>query len=221
MKVILTGATGYVGEGVLLAMLDDQRIEQILSVGRRPCGHTHPKLKEYIVPDLLTLKADDPQLVGYDVCFFIAGITSVGTPADIYRVISHDIPVHFASILPHKEKMTYIYLSGAGTSNNGRLAWQQVKSSTERETQAMGFAHAYGWRPMFMHPYKGQINHQVKAQKAVLVLYPLLRLSGQICTMKEMVNAMYNAATQGYPKPNLEAGDIIKCSKQSNLSNNQ
>ncbi len=221
MKVILTGATGYVGEGVLLAMLDDQRIEQILSVGRRPCGHTHPKLKEYIVPDLLTLKADDPQLVGYDVCFFIAGITSVGTPADIYRVISHDIPVHFASILPHKEKMTYIYLSGAGTSNNGRLAWQQVKSSTERETQTIGFAHAYGWRPMFMRPYKGQNNHQVKAQKAVLVLYPLLRLLRSICSMPEMVNAMYHAATQGYPKPNLEAGDIIKCSKQSNLSNNQ
>ena len=213
MKVILTGTTGYVGEGVLLALLDDERIEQVLSVGRRPCGHTHPKLKEYIVSDLLTLQAGDPQLEGYDICFFIAGITSVGTPADTYRIISHDIPVHFASILPHKDQMTFIYLSGAGTSDKGRLLWQQVKSSTERETQAMGFAHAYGWRPMFMRPYKGQVNHQVKAQQAVLILYPLLRLLGQICTMTEMVNAMYNVTTQGYPKSNLEARDIIKCSK--------
>ncbi|MCQ2345520.1 MAG: hypothetical protein MJZ82_01995 [Paludibacteraceae bacterium] len=209
MKVILTGATGYVGEGVLLAMLDDERIENVLSVGRRPCGHTHPKLKEYIVPDLLALKADDPNLRGYDVCFFIAGITSVGTPIDAYRIISHDIPVHFASILPNKKDMTYIYLSGAGTSDKGRLLWQQIKSSTERETQAMGFAHAYGWRPMFMRPYLGQTNHQVKAQKVVLVLYPLLRLLGQICTMKEMVNAMYRVATEGYPKSNLEPKDII------------
>ena len=209
MKVILTGTTGYVGEGVLLALLDDERIEQVLSVGRRPCGHTHPKLKEYIVSDLLTLQAGDPQLAGYDVCFFIAGITSVGTPADTYRIISHDIPVHFASILPYKDQMTFIYLSGAGTSDKGRLLWQQVKSSTERETQAMGFAHAYGWRPMFMRPYKGQTNHQIKAQKAVLVLYPLLRLLGQICTMTEMVNAMYNVTTQAYPKSNLEARDII------------
>lgn len=208
MKVILTGTTGYVGEGVLLAMLDDERIEKVLSVGRRPCGHTHPKLEEYIVPDLLTLKEDDPNLNGYDVCFFIAGITSVGTPIDTYRVISHDIPVHFASILPNKEKMTFIYLSGAGTSDKGRLLWQQIKSSTERETQAMGFAYAYGWRPMFMCPYKGQTNHQVKAQKAVLILYPLLRLLGQICTMKEMVNAMYRVATEGYVKSNLEARDI-------------
>lgn len=211
MKVILTGATGYVGEGVLLGLLDDERIEKVLSVGRRPCGHTHPKLEEYIVPDLLTLKASDPKLNGYDVCFFIAGITSVGTPAEAYRIISHDIPVHLASILPNKEKMTFIYLSGAGTSDKGHLQWQQIKSSTERETQAMGFAHAYGWRPMFMCPYKGQTNHQVKAQKAVLVLYPLLRLLGQICTMKEMVDAMYHVATEGHSKSNLEARDIIKC----------
>lgn len=209
MKVILTGATGYVGEGVLLAMLDDERIEKVLSVGRRSCGHTHPKLEEYIVPDLLTLKEGDPNLNGYDVCFFIAGITSVGTPIDTYRVISHDIPVHFASILPNKEKMTFIYLSGAGTSDKGRLLWQQIKSSTERETQTMGFAHAYGWRPMFMCPHKGQTNHQVKAQKAVLILYPLLRLLGQICTMKEMVNAMYRVATEGSSKSNLEARDIL------------
>lgn len=209
MKVILTGATGYVGEGVLLAMLDDERIEKVLSVGRRSCGHTHPKLEEYIVPDLLTLKEGDPNLNGYDVCFFIAGITSVGTPIDMYRVISHDIPVHFAAILPNKEKMTFIYLSGAGTSDKGRLLWQQIKSSTERETQTMGFAHAYGWRPMFMCPYKGQTNHQVKTQKAVLILYPLLRLLGQICTMKEMVNAMYRVATEGSSKSNLEARDIL------------
>lgn len=209
MKVILTGATGYVGEGVLLAMLDDERIEKVLSVGRRSCGHTHSKLEEYIVSDLLTLKEGDPNLNGYDVCFFIAGITSVGTPIDTYRVISHDIPVHFAAILPNKEKMTFIYLSGAGTSDKGRLLWQQIKSSTERETQAMGFAHAYGWRPMFMCPYKGQTNHQVKAQKAVLILYPLLRLLGQICTMKEMVNAMYRVATEGSSKSNLEARDIL------------
>ena len=218
MKVILTGATGYVGEGVLLAMLDDERIEQVLSIGRRPCGHTHPKLKEYIVPDLLTLQQGDPQLEGYDICFFIAGISSVGTPMDIYRVICHDIPVHCASVLPHKEKMTFIYLSGAGTMDNGWLQWQQIKSSTERETQAMGFAHAYGWRPMFMCPYRGQTNHQVMAQKAVLVLYPLLRIMGQICTMQEMVNAMLYVATVGYAKSNIEARDIIQCAKKQRLT---
>lgn len=213
MKVILTGATGYVGEGVLLAMLDDNRIEHVLSLGRKPCGHTHPKLTEYTVNDFLTLQEGDPILEGYDVCFFIAGITSVGTPMDTYRIISHDIPVYVASILPDREKMTFIYLSGAGTDNKGRLQWQQIKSSTERETQSMGYAHAYGWRPMFMRPYQGQSNRQVKAQKTVLILYPLLRLFGWICSRKEMVNAMIRVASEAYPKKNIEARDIIKLAK--------
>ncbi len=213
MKVILTGATGYVGEGVLLAMLTDERIEKVLSIGRRPCGHSHAKLEEYIVSDMLTIPRADARLAGYDVCFFIAGITSVGTPMDTYRIISHDIPVHLARVLPDKEKMTFIYLSGAGTSTKGRQMWQKIKSSTELETQQMGFAHAFGWRPMFMRPFPGQTNRQLRAQKAVLVLYPLCRLFGSACTMTEMVNAMYNVATNGFHKPNLEAWDIIRCAK--------
>lgn len=213
MKVILTGATGYVGEGVLLAMLDDERIEKVLSVGRRACGHKHPKLEEYIVPDMMQLQENDPKLAGYDVVFFIAGITSVGTPKDVYTVISHDIPVHFASIIPDKEKTTFIYLSGAGTSSKGFQFWQKVKSSTERETQAMGFKHAFGWRPMLMKPYPGQMNKQVRAQKAAGIFYYLSRPLGYACTMPEMVNAMYKVSTEGYRKSNLESVDILKCGK--------
>lgn len=214
MKVILTGATGYVGEGVLLALLDDSRIEKVLSVGRRPCGHSHARLEEYIVPDMLALKEGDERLAGYDVVFFIAGISSVGTPMDVYSVISHDIPVHFASVMPDKDKMTFIYLSGAGTSDRGMQQWQKIKSSTEREIRGMGFRHAFGWRPMLMKPYPGQTNRQLKAQKSALVLHPLFRLFGGSCTMTEMVNAMYNVATNGYNRVNLEASDIIRAAKK-------
>jgi len=213
MKVILTGATGYVGEGVLLAMLDDERFEKVLSVSRKSCGHTHPKLEEYLVPDLMKLQEGDPKLQGYDAVFFIAGITSVGTPQDVYQVISHDIPVHFAEIMPDKDKMSFVYLSGMGTADNGRQFWQKVKSSTEKATQQMGFRHAYGWRPCFMTPYKGQRSKQVKAQKAALVLYPLFRLLGMVCSMPEMVSAFHKACTEGYGRNNVEAKDIIKLAK--------
>lgn len=209
MKVILTGATGYVGEGVLLAMLDDVRIEQVLVVGRRSCGVRHHKLEEYIVEDFMSLQAGDSMLEGYDVVFFIAGITSVGTPKDVYERVCYSIPVHFADIMPHKQHTTFIYLSGAGTSVKGRLHWQQVKSRTETAVMHMGFKQAYGWRPMMMAPYTGQKNHQVKAQKAVLLLWPLLRALKVYCTMPEMVNAMYHAATAGLPSPYVEARDII------------
>ncbi|MCQ2958582.1 MAG: hypothetical protein MJ198_00130 [Bacteroidales bacterium] len=213
MKVILTGTTGYVGEGVLLAMLDDQRIEKVLSVTRRPCGHTHVKLDEYIIPDMLQLKEGNPRFDGYDVCFFIAGISSVGTPMDLYRVVCHDIPVHFASILPNKDQMTFIYLSGAGTKDNGFQQWQKIKSATEQETQSIGFRYAFGWRPMLMTPYSGQTNRQLRAQKIAMLFYPLFRLFGGVCSMTEMVNAMYRVATQGFRKNNVEAWDIVKLSK--------
>ena len=213
MKVILTGATGYVGEGVLLALLDDQRIEKVLSVGRRSCGVSHPKLEEYLLPDLMALQAGDTRLSGYDVVFFIAGITSVGTPKDVYKVISQDIPVHFAEIMPCKDQLSFIYLSGMGTTDKGRQYWQKVKSGTEQRIAGMGFRHAYGWRPCFMTPYKGQKSKQVKAQKAAKLFYPLFRLLGMACTMTEMVDAMYKACTEGYYKPTVEARDIIRLAK--------
>lgn len=213
MKVILTGATGYVGEGVLLALLDDQRIEKVLSVGRHSCGVSHPKLEEYLLPDLMALQAGDTRLSGYDVVFFIAGITSVGTLKDVYKVISQDIPVHFAEIMPCKDQLSFIYLSGMGTTDKGRQYWQKVKSGTEQRIAGMGFRHAYGWRPCFMTPYKGQKSKQVKAQKAAKLFYPLFRLLGMACTMTEMVDAMYKACTEGYHKPTVEARDIIRLAK--------
>ena len=78
MKVILTGATGYVGEGVLLVCLERADIEKVLSVSRRPCGISHPKLEEYIVADFMSLPTDDPKLQGYDACFFCAGKSNIG-----------------------------------------------------------------------------------------------------------------------------------------------
>lgn len=213
MKVILTGATGYVGEGLLLAMLDDNHIEKVLSVSRRSCGVTHSKLEEYLIPDLMQLQEGDARLQGYDVVFFVAGITSVGTPKDVYKVISHDIPIHFAEIMPDKEKMSFIYLSGMGTSEKGRQNWKKVKSSTERTIINMGFKHAYGWRPCLMTPYKGQKSKQVKAQKIALLFYPIMRLLGLACSMPEMVNAMYKVCTEGYDNHFVEAKEIIELGK--------
>ena len=134
MKIILTGATGYVGEGVMLELLRTPQVEKVLSVGRRsvrideyPLTEAEKaKLEEYIIPDFMDLKAGNKHFEGYDAVYFIAGITSIGTPEDVYRRISYDIPTHFADIMPSKEQMTYIYLSGAGTDPNGKQWWMPI-----------------------------------------------------------------------------------------------
>ena len=213
MKIILTGATGYVGEGTLLEMLKVDAVEKVLSVSRKPTGIKHEKLEEYLVSDFMQLKEGDEHFKGYDAVFFIAGITSVGTPKDAYVRISQEIPLHFADIMPDKERMTYIYLSGAGTNPNGKLFWQQVKSKTEAEIQTKGFKRTFGFRPAIMKWAKGQKRIQ-KKQYLYLPFYPLMRLMGQANNMKEIALSMLTLTRNGYHKFGIDPKDITLLAKK-------
>lgn len=213
MKVILTGATGYVGEGTLLELLKVDAVEKVLSVSRKPTGIKHEKLEEYLVPDFMQLKEGDGRFEGYDAVFFIAGITSVGTPKDAYVRISQEIPLHFADIMPDKERMTYIYLSGAGTSPDGKQFWQQVKSKTEAEIQTKGFKRTFALRPAIMKWAKGQ-KHIQKMQYAFILFYPLLRLMGQGNNMKEIALSQLVLARDGYHKFAIDPKDIQELARR-------
>ena len=212
MKIILTGATGYVGEGTLLELLKVDSVEKVLSVSRKPTGIKHEKLEEYLVSDFMQLKEGNEHFKGYDAVFFIAGITSVGTPKDVYVRISQEIPLHFADIMPDKERMTYIYLSGAGTSPEGKQFWQQVKSKTEAEIQTKGFKRAFGLRPAIMKWAKGQ-KHVQKMQYAFIPFYPLLRLMGQANSMREIALSQLVLTRDGYDKFGITPKDIVKLAK--------
>ena len=213
MKIILTGATGYVGEGTLLELLKVDTVEKVLSVSRKPTGITHEKLEEYLVPDFMELKAGDDHFKDYDAVFFIAGITSVGTPKDTYVRISQEIPLHFADIMPDKERMTFIYLSGAGTSPDGKQFWQQVKSKTEQEIQSKGFKRAFGFRPAIMRWAKGQ-KHIQTMQYFFLPFYPLFRLMGQGNSMKEIALSMLTLVRDCHDKFAITPKDIIELAKK-------
>ena len=217
MKIIITGTTGYVGEGVMLACLDNPEIEKVLSVSRRPTGHSHPKLEEYIVPDFMALETGDPKLQGYDAVFFIAGISSVGLKEEQYVGISHDIPLHFADIVGPKENMTFIYLSGAGNYNSKTQMWVRVKKSTEDALVAMPFKGAYNFRPCIMWRYKGQKRIQTM-QYFFWVMYPFFKLVGMWNRMSEVADAMIAVSRNGYHKAAIECKDISKLAKQENIT---
>lgn len=212
MKVILTGATGYVGEGVLLECLNNPEIEKVLSVSRRPCGHVHPKLEEYLVKDFLKLEAGDAKLMGYDAVFFCAGISSVGMKEEQYKVISHDIPLKFAQIVNPKDKMTFVYVSGAGNYNLTGQMWVRVKKSTEDTLVSMPFKGAYNFRPAIMWPYKGQ-KHIQKMQYVFWAFYPLVKLFGGWNTMSEVGRAMIAVTKNGYHRHEIEVKDISLLAK--------
>ena len=209
MKIILTGATGYVGEGTLLELLKVDSVEKVLSVSRKPTGIRHEKLEEYLVSDFMQLREGDEHFKNYDAVFFIAGIT----PKDAYVRISQEIPLHFADIMPDKERMTFIYLSGAGTSPDGKQFWQQVKSKTEAEIQTKGFKRAFALRPAIMKWAKGQ-KHIQTMQYFFLPFYPLFRLLGQGNSMKEIALSMLTLVRDGHDKLAITPKDIIELAKK-------
>lgn len=206
MKIILTGASGFVGEGVLLECLNDIRVDKVLSISRRPCGHQHPKLEEYLVGDMMVLPENDERLQGYDALFFCAGISSVGMSEEEYRPISYDIPMHLAKILSQKEKTTYIFVSGAGTGSSTQM-WGKVKRQTENELQQLGFRQVFNFRPALMKPLKGQL-HIKKMDKFLGWMFPLAKLIGGGNTLSQVGQAMLNATEKGYKRPTIKVKDI-------------
>ena len=212
MKIILTGATGFVGEGILLECLKDERVEKVLSISRKPCGHKHEKLEELITKDLLQLPEGDERLQGYDAMLYCAGISANGLSEQQYRPVTYDIPLHLAQILPDKEQMTYVYLSGAGTTADSKMMWARVKAETENAIFAMPFKHTYALRPTIMKPSKGQL-HVKKLDRIYLLFYPLMRLMNQANPLSEIGRAVINVLGNGCDKEILESKDFRILSK--------
>ena len=195
MKVIITGTTGYVGNGVLLSCLDNPKITEVLSVSRRSVGIQHPKLKEYLVKDFIDIPQDAPQLQGYDAVFFCLGMSSAGTPKDVYSHTCYEIPVHFAKCLTDKQKMHFIYVTGGGADvrPESKIFWAHVKGMTEHDLSQMGFAGSYGFRVGIMRPHPQQKvgGKMITSSK---IFYPLLRPFNMGNTIEEVAAAMIACA---------------------------
>jgi uncharacterized protein YbjT (DUF2867 family) len=210
-RIILTGATGMVGEGVLLTLLDQPEVETVLSISRRPSGHAHPKLHELLVPDFFDLGGIEEELRGYTACFFCAGISSLGMKEAAYTRVTHDMTLHFArTLLRHSPAATFCYISGAGTG--GQMMWAKVKRRTENDLLALPFRAAYMFRPGGMKPVKGQ-RHVLTLYRIFSWLIPLARLLNYASTLHEVGLALLHAAEHGAPKKVLEVKDINQLTK--------
>lgn len=212
LKVIITGATGMVGEGVLLHCLESNEVEKVLLIGRRHLDIEHPKLKELLVKDFNKLGEFAEQLKGYDACFYCAGISSVGMNEADYTHITYDTTLNFAKVLLSvNPNMVFDFVSGGHTNTNGRQMWQRVKGKTEDALMQLGFKDEYNFRPGFMKPVKGQKNVRWFF-KPVVAIFPIL-LPGLSLTLHEVGQAMINSVTRGYSKQVLEISDIKALAK--------
>jgi len=212
ISTIITGATGMVGEGVLMECLADPRVERVLIVNRKPSGFTHPKLREIVHADFHDLSAIQSQLAGYDACFFCLGVSSLGMSEADYRHVTYDLTVNVGSTLARlAPDMTFTYVSGAGTDSteHGKTMWARVKGATENELLRL-FRRGVMFRPGFMRATPGQKN--LKGwYKVIAWIYPIGRrlYPAGFCTLQEVGQAMIAAASTGSSKRVLEVKDIV------------
>jgi uncharacterized protein YbjT (DUF2867 family) len=216
MKVILFGATGMVGQGVLRECLLDPGVERVLAVGRSATGQKHDKLRELVHPDLTDYSSVAGDLSGYDACFFCLGVSSAGMSEADYRRVTYDIAVAAARALVEKNPgMTFIFVSGAGTDGTGksRTMWARVKGDAENAILGLPFKGKYAFRPALIRPQHG-ITSKTRSYRAFYAvagpIFPLLKacFPRHVTTTERVGRAMLNVARHGASKPILENADI-------------
>jgi uncharacterized protein YbjT (DUF2867 family) len=218
MKVILFGATGMVGQGVLRECLLDPAVEAVLAIGRSPTGQRHAKLREITQSDLFDLSAIAAALAGYDACFFCLGVSSVGMSEEKYHHITYDLTMIAATTLVRLNPgMTFVYVTGRGTdsSEDGRQMWARVKGKTENDLRKLPFKAAYMFRPAGIQPLHGVRSKTSWYQAMYTVTAPLWSLLRRIApryvtTTEQVGRAMIKVARDGYPRAVLESEDISR-----------
>jgi len=210
MHVIITGVTGMVGEGVLLECLENDAVEKVLAVSRKPTNHQHPKLEQLLLPDFRNTSDIEAKLAGYDACFYCAGVSSVGMSEADYTIITYDTPVAFASTLARlNPTMVFTYVTGTSTDSTeqGKKMWARVKGRAENALMRLPFKGVYNFRPGLMTPKPGQ-KHLKTSYRIALVFAPLLKLFFRALTLSQVGRAMIRCAASGAPKQVLEIADI-------------
>jgi hypothetical protein len=212
IKAIVTGASGMVGEGVMLTCLSHPDIEQVLVIGRRPCGTIHPKLKEIIHKDFFNLSAIENELKGYDVCYFCLGVSSVGMKEDEYTKMTYTLTMNVAqTLVKHNPGMTFCYISGAHTDSteHGKQMWARVKGKTENDLMKLPFKQVFAFRPGGIQTYPGQKN-ALKLYSYLGWLLPIVGalFKNSVSKVEHIGKAMIEVTKNGYSKKILEVSDI-------------
>ncbi len=215
VKAIITGASGMVGEGVLYECLHSNDVEEILVIGRRSCGYTHLKLREIVHANLYDLSSIENEFKDFNACFFCLGMSSVGVKEPEFTRVTYDLTMHFAKTLSRLNPgMTFCYISGRGTNENGKLMWQRVKGKTETDLTKLPFKQVYNFRPGVIKSTPG-LKHTLPLYKWLSWMLPIINTIApqSVVTLKQIGNAMINATLKGYEKNILEVRDIIALSK--------
>jgi uncharacterized protein YbjT (DUF2867 family) len=221
MKVILFGATGMIGQGVLRECLLASDVDLVETIGREATGVKQPKVREVVHREMLDYSAIERELTGFDACFFCLGVSSAGMREADYERVTYGITLAAAETLVRLNAgMTFVYVSGQGTDSTeaGRVAWARIKGKTENALLRLPFKGAYMFRPGIIQPLYGVKSKTSWYRMMYAVTKPLLTplrmlFPAYILTTEQLGRAMLAVARHGAPKRILESADIDRISK--------
>jgi uncharacterized protein YbjT (DUF2867 family) len=215
LKVIITGATGMIGEGVLYECLHHPNVEKVLVITRNTCGYSHPKLTEIIHNDFSDISSLSDRLTGYNACYFCLGVTSLGKNETEYTNLTYTLTLNFAERLALlNPDMTFCYISGAGTDSTekGRTMWARVKGKTENDLMKLPFKQVYNFRPGGIEPFLPLKPSQTyyRTYKYLKWIFSIIKVivPNAVITLMDFAAAMINASLIGYSKNILEVKDM-------------
>ncbi|RPI45698.1 MAG: epimerase [Bacteroidetes bacterium] len=215
MKILLFGASGMVGGGVLRVCLNDPNVDSVLSVGGVTFKMKHQKLHELVVPDLFDLNHVQSEMAGFDACFYSIGVSSVGMSEETYRQLTFDLTIRIAGMVGElNPNVVFFYVSGVGSDASGksRWMWARVRGETENRLIGMTFP-AYIFRPGYIQPWKGVVSKTKSTRimyKVLGPIFPVLKLlfPNQVTTVERIGLAMIRVVKTGHPKHLLKVREI-------------
>lgn len=218
IKIIITGATGMVGEGVMHEALNSPYIEEVLVIGRKPTGYVHPKLKEYQLFDFYKPEELIDLVRAYDACLFCLGVSSIGMKEEEFTLKTHSLTMGFAKILvTSNPNMTFSYISGSATDSTekGSVMWARVKGRTENDLAKLGFKNTYAFRPGYLQPTVGMKN-TLPYYKYIDWIYPFFKvvIPNHTSRLSELGKAMIECAVFGHRTNIIEVQDILALAQQ-------
>lgn len=215
LKVVITGATGMVGEGVLYECLNHSEVVKVLVITRTPSGYSHPKLTEIVHPDFFDITSLKDKITGYNACYFCLGVTSLGKNEAEYTEKTYTLTLNFAQTLASlNPEMTFCYISGTGTDSTekGRTMWARVKGKTENDLMKLPFKQVFNFRPGGIETFLPLKPSQTyyKTYKYLSWLFTLMKVitPNSIITLKDLAAAMINVSLVGYSNNILEMKDM-------------
>lgn len=213
-RVVIFGATGLVGHGALGACLDDPGVKEVVVVGRRPTGRSHPKLREVQHGDFLDYSAVEAQLTGLDACLWCLGISAAGMDEADYRRVTQALPLAAASTLRRlNPKISFVYVSGMGADREASAMWARVKAETEDALAELPLERALSVRPGGVVPVEGARSTSTSYRVAHAALGWLMRLlvpvfRGQLITTREIGDSMLALLRSGRTRGTLESAEM-------------